>query len=333
MRCRADVDHFDAVHDVAWARDPTESPPGHGPAFGPTADGDGSLTPAFKGAGRSVADVGPHQGRIDHVVEDPQVMFHGKINQPLGLLGCVDRTGRVVGRVEDDGFGVLRDMGFERIEVRVVVVAANGDVDGESAREANHAVVGRPSRRKEEHFVARRQDRHHAVKQGLFATRCDHHIVSLYVDVEPGQVLLNGLAQFNGSLRSRVGRFTPVQGRLRLVNDGLGCTKVRLTDRESDDFRSGWSQKSGKSDTNLTQYGVDFGHLSSLLAVAGWFVFPFKPRMGFQFEKCFGARTEIRTPVSGSAVPLIATLTSVQQVAEPRPIFHPIPRRLNSTNP
>ena len=51
MRRRADVDHFDAVHDVGWARDPTESPPGHGPAFGPTTDGDGSLTPAFEGAG------------------------------------------------------------------------------------------------------------------------------------------------------------------------------------------------------------------------------------------------------------------------------------------
>ena len=35
-------------------------------------------------------------------------MFHGKINQPLGFLGRVDRTGRVVGRVEDDGFGVLQ---------------------------------------------------------------------------------------------------------------------------------------------------------------------------------------------------------------------------------
>ena len=73
-------------------------------------------------------------------------MLHGKINQPLGFLGRVDRTGWVVGCVENDGFGVLRDMCFERIEVRVVVVAANGDVDGESTREANHAVVGRPGR-------------------------------------------------------------------------------------------------------------------------------------------------------------------------------------------
>ena len=73
-------------------------------------------------------------------------MLHGKINQPLGLLGRVDRAGRVVGRVEDDGLRVLRDMGFECIEVRVVVVAANGDVDGKSTGEANHAVVGRPRR-------------------------------------------------------------------------------------------------------------------------------------------------------------------------------------------
>ena len=57
-------------------------------------------------------------------------MLHGKINQTFRLIRGVDCSGRVVGCVEDDGLGVLVDVGLKLVKIRMVVVPPNRYVDG-----------------------------------------------------------------------------------------------------------------------------------------------------------------------------------------------------------
>ena len=238
---RTDVDNFDAIHDVGWSCDPSESPPSHGPTFGPTADGDGSFTSSLKGTRRGVANIGPNEGGINHVIKNPEVVFDGKINQPFGFFRRIDCTGWVVGGVENDGLGVLVHVRFELIKIRVIVVPSNRYMNGKRSCEADHPVVGRPSGGEEEDLVTGCKHRHHSIKQGLLATGSYHNIVGIHVNVELGQVLLNSLAQGHGPLRPRVGCLASVQRSLCFVHNGLWRSKIGLADSEANDLGAGRS--------------------------------------------------------------------------------------------
>ena len=148
-----------------------------------------------------------HQPVVDLVGEDDQAVLAGHLEHVVEHLCVVERAGGVV-RVDDDHrAGARGDLAAQIVHVRVPVgglVAAV--IHGRRAAQADGVAPERVIRRRDEHLVARIEQRHQGEIDHLAHAVADEHVLRIDVlDALAQSIVHNGLPGGGHALKVAVG--------------------------------------------------------------------------------------------------------------------------------
>ena len=166
------------LDDVGRAEQPAHPPAGHRVGLRDPVDHDAPVRePGHHDGQRGGDGVAVGEVLVDLVGDHPQALVEQPAADRLDLLGAVDGAGRVRRRAEQHRLRAVGQRGLELVDGDLVALGLVGqDLDRHAAREPDRLGVGRPVRRRQQHLVARVEDRREGLVDRLLAAVGDQHL-------------------------------------------------------------------------------------------------------------------------------------------------------------
>ena len=175
---------------------------------------------------------------IDLIRDDIQVMLHADICDGFERLFRIDSAGRIGGVIEDDGLGLVRDGLLEllRRELEALLLA---DIHnhGHAAEQAHHLIIADPVWGRNDHFIARIDQRGQRNIDHVLGAAGDNRLRSLVLQtvVRLGAVT-DRLAQLDHTGGRGIACLSVADRTHAGITDAVWRGKIGLTGAKADDI-------------------------------------------------------------------------------------------------
>ena len=169
------------------------------------------------------------------------------IGQPAHFRARIHRTGRVVGRVEQQPLGARRNCGFELLRRQFeTALGRAGHFDRRAVAHQHHVEIGNPVRRGNDCLVSRPDGRHHRVENNLLAAGADHDLIgAVFERVLALKFAARGLFEFGYAVDGRILGFIARQRLMDRALHMLRRVEIGLADSKRDDIAALCTQLTG----------------------------------------------------------------------------------------